>query len=81
MSKGKVSFEEALKELEVIVRKLESGEISLDESLVMYEKGVSLARLCSAKLDAAEAKIQMLVEKDGKISKEDMVLTEEDEVI
>jgi len=56
-----VSFEEALKELEGIVKKLESGEAKLEEALGLFERGVKLSRYCSQKLEEAEKKIEMLV--------------------
>lgn len=56
-----VSFEEALKELEGIVKKLESGEAKLEEALGLFERGVKLSRFCSQKLEEAEKKIEMLV--------------------
>lgn len=55
------SFEEALKSLEEIVRKLESGEASLDESITLYEQGHKLRAQCQARLDAAQAKIEQIV--------------------
>jgi len=63
-----LSFEEAFSRLEQIVRRLESGEANLDESLRLFEEGVKLARVCSSRLDAAEGKIQQLLEKpDGTV--------------
>jgi exodeoxyribonuclease VII small subunit len=59
------SFEEALKQLEAIVQKLEKGELALEESLALYEQGIHLSRLCHAKLEEAEGKIEMLL-KDAK---------------
>ncbi len=59
------SFEEALKQLEAIVQKLEKGELALEESLALYEEGIHLSRLCHAKLEEAEGKIEMLL-KDAK---------------
>jgi exodeoxyribonuclease VII small subunit len=56
-----MKFEAALGRLESIVKKLEEGEGSLDESLRMFEEGVRLARFCGEKLDAAERKIEQLV--------------------
>lgn len=55
------SFEDALKALEEIVRKLESGEAPLDESIALYEQGHKLRALCQARLDAAQAKIEQIV--------------------
>lgn len=54
------SFEGAMARLEEIVRKLEGGEATLDESLKLYEEGISLVRACSLKLDEAEKKIKLL---------------------
>jgi exodeoxyribonuclease VII small subunit len=55
------SFEAALKELEAIVKQLESGEAKLEESLQLFERGVKLSRFCTEKLDEAEKKIEVLV--------------------
>lgn len=55
------SFEAALKELEGIVKQLESGEAKLEEALVLFERGVKLSRFCSQKLEEAEKKIELLV--------------------
>lgn len=54
------TFEQAFKELESIIAKLESGELSLDESLALFERGQALAKQCSALLDAAELKVKQL---------------------
>jgi exodeoxyribonuclease VII small subunit len=54
-------FEEALKQLEEVVAKLEKGELSLEESLTLYEQGIALSRLCHAKLEEAEGKIELLL--------------------
>ena len=56
-----VSFEAALKELEGIVKQLETGEAKLEESLILFERGVKLTRFCSQKLDEADKKIELLV--------------------
>ena len=61
----KINFEEALKQLEEIVNKMESGELGLEESLGLFEEGIRLARLCNKKLKAAERKIEILT-KDEK---------------
>jgi exodeoxyribonuclease VII small subunit len=58
------SFEAALKQLEEIVQRLEKGELSLEESLKLYEEGIQLSRLCHGKLEEAEGKIEVLL-KDG----------------
>ena len=66
----KLSFEEALTNLETIIKQLENGEITLEQSLQLFEKGVKLARICTAKLDDYEEKIEILLEKDGKFLRE-----------
>jgi exodeoxyribonuclease VII small subunit len=55
------SFEAALKQLEEIVQRLEKGELALEESLKLYEDGIRLSRLCHAKLEEAEGRIEQLV--------------------
>jgi exodeoxyribonuclease VII small subunit len=63
-----VKFEDALSNLESIVEKLESGELSLEESLAAFEDGIRLSRICSKQLDAAEKKIEILVKgEDGEL--------------
>ena len=60
-------FEIALEELENVVEQLESGDLSLEDSLAAFEKGVSLVKYCNQKLNAAEKRIEVLVkDKDGK---------------
>ncbi len=56
------TFEESVARLEEIVRELEAGSVGLDESLKLYEEGISLVRACNKKLDAAEQKIKLLAE-------------------
>ncbi len=60
-----MSFEKALNELEIIVEKLEGSELSLDESLGLFEKGVQLARYLRQELGKAEKKVEILL-KDEK---------------
>ncbi len=78
MSK-KVNFENALKRLEQIVQKLESGDLSLDESLKLFEEGVELSRLCTKKLSEAEAKVEKLIKLSGKEFKTEPLEMEEGE--
>lgn len=54
-------FEEALKKLEEIVSQMESGELSLENSLKKYEEGIKLSRFCSKKLKEAQKKIEILL--------------------
>lgn len=54
------TFEESMTELEDIVTKLEAGDITLDASLELFEKGIKLAKTCQKKLDDAEKKVKIL---------------------
>ncbi len=63
-------FEDAMKELENIVKRLESGDLSLEESIKLFEEGVALSKYCSGKLEEAEKKISILVKDEGGIKKE-----------
>jgi exodeoxyribonuclease VII small subunit len=56
-------FEGAIAELETIVKKLEEGELPLEQSLVLYERGVQLSRFCHARLEEAERRIEILNER------------------
>jgi len=58
---AEMKFEDALKKLEKAVSELESGELSLDESLKKYEEGIKLAQFCSKKLESARRKVELLV--------------------
>jgi exodeoxyribonuclease VII small subunit len=58
---AELSFEEALKALEAVVKQLESGEVALDDSIALYEKGESLRKACQARLDAAQERIEKMV--------------------
>ncbi len=60
-----MTFEDALRALEDVVRKLESGEVPLDDSISLYEKGESLRKHCQARLDAAQARIEKIVSGPG----------------
>ncbi len=60
-----LTFEEAFRELEAVVQRLEQGDLPLDESLELYERGISLARQCSERLDAAELRVRQLSPEAG----------------
>ncbi len=64
MAKQKLTFEEALENLEQIVASIESGEIGLEESIAKYAEGIKLIKHCRRVLDAAEKKIQLLTAED-----------------
>jgi exodeoxyribonuclease VII small subunit len=66
-----VDFEQALVELEAIVKQLETGNLALEKSLVLFERGVQLARSCKERLAEAELKVSQLVkDKQGLFSEE-----------
>ena len=67
--KKNISLEQAITELEEITEKLDSGDLSLDESIEAFEKAVKLVKLCNEKLDAAEQRVRILTEAgDGTIT-------------
>lgn len=73
MKRGKKSYEEAIAELEEIVGKLEKGDLSLDESIDYFQKGMELSKFCSKRLDEIERKITVLIEaENGEITEEVM---------
>lgn len=75
---NKLSFEDALVQLENIVRELEGGKIKLDDAVEAYEKATALKKFCEEKLKAAQLKIEKInVSPDGAISTEPLDKTEE----
>jgi exodeoxyribonuclease VII small subunit len=64
-STDKLNFEKALTDLEKIVNDLESGDLSLEDSIKAFEKGIELSKLCQKKLEAAENRVKKLLEKSG----------------
>ena len=65
------SFEDAMARLDAIVAKLEEDKLPLEEMLAVYEEGVTLARYCGKKLEAAEQKVQLIAKKaDGSVTLE-----------
>ncbi|MBO7292750.1 MAG: exodeoxyribonuclease VII small subunit [Clostridia bacterium] len=67
----KMTFEEAVARLEQIVRAMEEGKLSLDDSLKAFEEGIALVRFCNGRLDSAEQRVRVLM------SGEDGALTEQ----
>lgn len=61
------TFEAAMARLEQITEELEDGEISLEKSLKKFDEGIKLAEFCNAQLSEARAKVEMLLEKDGRL--------------
>jgi exodeoxyribonuclease VII small subunit len=65
---AKVTFEAAMKQLEQIVQELESGNLSLEDSIKKFEGGIKLSKFCSSKLDETEKKITLLLkDQDGNV--------------
>ncbi|MDD4520061.1 MAG: exodeoxyribonuclease VII small subunit [Alphaproteobacteria bacterium] len=68
MENKKLSFEEALKELEEIVQRLEKGQVKLEESVTFYERGMFLKTFCLEKIKEAKSKIDLLkLDADGNV--------------
>lgn len=65
MAEKEKSFEAAMARLEEIVRSLESGNAGLDDSLGLFEEGITLVKLCNAKLEGAEQKVKLLAKGDN----------------
>lgn len=65
MAKQSFHFEQSLAELEALVEKMESGEMSLEESLKAFEQGIKYTRDCQQALDKAQQKVQLLIQKNG----------------
>ena len=65
-----LTFEQSLEELEILVDKLERGQLPLDESLETFETGMKLAHVCTEKLTKAERRIEKLIEKNGELRTE-----------
>lgn len=67
--KKNINFEEAMSSLEEIVKKLESGTLTLDESISEFENAVKLVKICNEKLEAAEQRVRILTEgQDGTVT-------------
>lgn len=70
-----LSFEAALKELEGIVGRLEQGQVDLEDSIALYERGQALKTHCEAKLKAAEGRLEKIVQGGGKLSAEPLEIS------
>ena len=73
-------FEVAMRELEDIVKRLESGDLPLEESLKIFEEGVALSRYCFNKLEEAEKRVSILIKDEGGIKKEPFKAKESEDV-
>ena len=64
------NFETSLKRLEDIVNEMENSQLDIDKAMKLFEEGISLVNQCSSKLDETKKKIEILVEKNGKLERE-----------
>jgi len=64
------SFESCLEELEKVVQELEAGDLTLDRSLELFERGMGLSESCRKQLEEAETRVEMLIRKEGKLTPE-----------
>jgi exodeoxyribonuclease VII small subunit len=64
------TFEASLDELEKTVKQLEAGDLSLERSIELFERGVNLSDTCRKQLEDAETRVEMLIRKEGKIAAE-----------
>jgi len=65
---AKDKFEDNLSRLEEIVKKMESGDLSLEDSLKAFEEGIKLSRICAKKLDESERRVDVLLKQDGELT-------------
>ena len=77
---GQIKFEQAMQRLEQIVEDLEKGELDIDKSLEIFEEGIKMSRVCSKKLNEAEAKIEKLTQNQkGELASELFPVEDEDD--
>jgi len=65
---AKDKFEDNLSRLEEIVKKIESGDLSLEDALKAFEEGIRLSRLCAKKLDESERRVEVLLKQEGELT-------------
>jgi exodeoxyribonuclease VII small subunit len=70
MAEEKPSFESSLDQLEQVVKELEAGDLPLDKSVELFEKGMALSETCRNQLEEAETRVETLIKKNGKIQAE-----------
>jgi exodeoxyribonuclease VII small subunit len=81
MAVAKATFEDQLKELETVVERLERGELSLEENVSLFERGVHLSNACKQELSAAESRVQVLLEPElgGAVRVEELLVAVDDD--
>ena len=70
LSPSAETFEASLGELEKVVKELEAGDLPLERSLELFEKGMALSEICRKQLENAETRVEMLIRKEGKLQPE-----------
>ena len=74
-----LSFEESLNELDTIVQNLEKGELDLETSMSLFERGLTLSKLSQDKLQNAEKKVKILIEQNGQHNLQDFGMTDNEQ--
>lgn len=74
-----LSFEESLNELDTIVQNLEKGELDLETSMSLFERGLTLSKLSQDKLQNAEQKVKILIEQNGQHNLQDFGMTDNEQ--
>lgn len=77
MQEKKLTFEEAMKQLEIITSELEKGDLDLDKSVAKFEEGMKLSKQCSNLLEDAEKRITILLKDEDTIKEENFIQEEE----
>ncbi|GGF87134.1 exodeoxyribonuclease VII small subunit [Paenibacillus abyssi] len=72
------SFEEAMEQLEIIVAKLENGDVPLETAIELFQEGMRLSQLCGSKLEQVERRIEMLIETEQGLQKKPFATPNED---
>ncbi len=73
MSKKDVNFEELIEKLEEITNKLEKEQLSLDESVKLFEEGMQISKECNSKLEDAEKRITILINQNDEVKEENFI--------
>jgi exodeoxyribonuclease VII small subunit len=77
MNEQEIGFEQAMEQLEMIVMKLETGDLPLEQAIELFQEGIRLSRICSSKLESVERKIEILLEEEGQLIKKPFQSAEE----
>lgn len=71
MGESEVTFEVAMERLDKIVNELESGDVPLEQAIELFQEGMKLSKFCNEKLEHVERKIEMLIDEDGALKKQE----------